>query len=48
MINRLGDSTPGLQRTFVIRQLNGTETQVTVAKADFSLDASIRSLRRAS
>jgi len=39
VINRLGDSTPGLQRTFVIRQLNGTETQVTVSKADFSMDA---------
>ncbi len=39
VINRLGASDAGLQRTFVIRQLNGTETQVTVTKADFSLDA---------
>ena len=39
VIDRLGASTAGLQRTFVIRQVNGTETQVTVAKADFSLDA---------
>ena len=39
VVNRLGASDPGVQRTFVIRQQNGTESQVTVAKADFSLDA---------
>lgn len=39
VISRLGDSTPGLQRTFVIRQKNGTQSQVTVTKADYSLDA---------
>ena len=39
VINRLGASDPGVQRTFQIRQVDGTESQVTVTKADYSLDA---------
>ena len=39
VVNRLGSSDPGVQRTFVIRQQNSTESQVTVTKADYSLDA---------
>lgn len=38
VVNALGPSTAGLQRTFRIRALGGAEQQVTVAKADFSLD----------
>ncbi|MGB7372543.1 S41 family peptidase [Pontixanthobacter sp.] len=39
VISRLGASTAGLQRTFVIRQQDSTERQVTVTKADYALDA---------
>lgn len=39
VVNRLGPSDPGVQRVFVIRQQNGTQSQVTVTKADYSLDA---------
>ncbi|MXO91911.1 S41 family peptidase [Pontixanthobacter aquaemixtae] len=39
VVNRLGPSDPGVQRTFVIRQLDTTETQVTVSKAEYPLDA---------
>ncbi|OZA93969.1 S41 family peptidase [Altererythrobacter sp. H2] len=38
VIEALGPSTAGLQRVFRIRDVNGTERQVTVAKADFALD----------
>ena len=38
VINALGDSTAGLRRTFVIRPLGGSNTQVTVTKADYALD----------
>lgn len=38
VIDALGPSTTGLQRTFRIREVSGTERQVTVAKADFPLD----------
>ncbi|MFN4113955.1 MAG: S41 family peptidase [Sphingomonadaceae bacterium] len=38
VIDALGPSTAGLQRVFRIRNVAGAETQVTVTKADFSLD----------
>lgn len=38
IINRLGASDPGVRRTFVIRKVDGTESQVSVTKAEFSLD----------
>ena len=38
VIDALGPSTAGLQRTFRIREVSGAERQVTVAKADFPLD----------
>jgi carboxyl-terminal processing protease len=38
VINALGPDTPGTQRTFVIRQLNGTQLTVTLSKANYSLD----------
>lgn len=39
VVNRLGASQPGVQRTFEIKQLNGTQTQVTVTKQEYPLDA---------
>lgn len=39
VVDRLGPSDPGVQRSFVIRQPGGSESTVTVTKADFSLDA---------
>ncbi len=38
IIDRLGPSDPGVTRVFDIRSRAGTETRVTVTKADFSLD----------
>lgn len=38
VIDALGPSTVGLQRTFRIRETSGAERQVTVAKTDFALD----------
>ncbi len=38
VIDRLGPADPGVQRVFVIQQRNGTQSQVTVTKADFALD----------
>lgn len=38
VINALGESTAGLTRVFSIRDNSGTTRQVTVAKADFSID----------
>ncbi len=38
VVNRLGPSDAGVQRTFVIRQQDGSERQVSVTKADFALD----------
>ena len=38
VVNALGPSNAGVQRTFLIRDPGGIERQVTVAKADFPLD----------
>lgn len=38
VINALGPPDPGLQRVFRVRDVDGTERQVTVAKAEFPLD----------
>ena len=38
VIDRLGASDAGIQRTFVIQQLNGLQSQATITKADFDLD----------
>ncbi|MCB2085280.1 MAG: peptidase S41 [Sphingomonadaceae bacterium] len=38
VIDALGPSDAGLSRTFVIRPVGGANTQVTVSKADYSLD----------
>ncbi|MGB3754516.1 MAG: S41 family peptidase [Parerythrobacter sp.] len=38
IIDRLGPSDPGVTRVFDIRSRAGTETRVTVTKADYSLD----------
>ena len=38
VINALGPSDPGLQRTFRIRKVDGSEMQVTVGKTEFALD----------
>ncbi|WP_374408199.1 S41 family peptidase [Pelagerythrobacter sp.] len=38
VIEALGPSDPGLQRVFQIREVDGTERQITVIKAEFPLD----------
>ncbi|MHA6332927.1 S41 family peptidase [Qipengyuania sp. CAU 1752] len=38
VVQALGPSDPGVTRTFVIRDLNGVDSTVTVSKADYSLD----------
>ncbi len=38
VIDRLGEAQPGLRRTFVIRETDGTQKQVTITKTEFSLD----------
>lgn len=38
VVDRLGPADPGVQRVFVIRQKDGTQSQVSVTKADYALD----------